>query len=276
MSNEEDNGLVMSTNSAQYFDQDAPPLNKEQLASAVEDLYVKIPKKNLADYPKVIRSYVVPSQKGQDYTNISLFFLPTPQKTKDGKTIYGFVQVLGTYKDEDSAGEAAASIIRNINSRSHIFTGPTGQLLPLTTDEHYARALQNVSDSAENDKKQEEAIKAAENEQNRIQKEIKEREEETKTRELDRDPDSLDYYTMKRVSRLSIAEHVDKQERMMVNNKKKIRELDREISKLTSKHPEYRDMWAKHYNVEREKAGLSLFRPEEHREHDYDERAEHH
>lgn len=256
------NGLTLSTNSTQYFDADAPPLNKEELVNAVEDLLVKIPKKLKADYPKIVRSYVDPPLSGQNYANVSMMFFDNPQPTKGGKLLYGFGKVSGAFSTEEGASDSATSLIRNVNSHNHIFVVPVGHLFPLTNDESYAKAVQDVTEDQENDKRTEEVIKKAHNEEEKIKRQLREREDELKNDNYD-DVESLNYYTKQKVSRMELSRYITSGEKKMKDLRKKLKAKDKEIVQLSNRHENYQNEWVSRYNEERVRAGLDVYMPED-------------
>ena len=98
-------------------------------------------------------------------------------------------------------------------------------------------------------------------------------EEQCKLRELrenteqlqldDRDnPDSLGYYTTKRVANMSIRALIHECEERLKRFQMGIKNNMQEMARLEEVHPEYTKKWLEVYNKERTKAGFAEFKIE--------------
>jgi hypothetical protein len=244
------------SNSKDVFKPGFRTLTEDETNSAAQDLIIKHP------YPKVIRDHIDPPIVGQKHTNVSFIFLNEPGKTANGKPIFGFVKVRGVWPDELPAFDDAKRLIREVDSQNIIHQFPVGYWAPITNDESYSKKVEDVSNNEQEDELRRKAIREAESEQKRIQRELQEREKELQEREFDRDPDSLDYYTLKKVSYQNIAKYISDGEKKLDGLRKALLKNEEEINRLNTSFPQYSEMWISNYNKERERAGLDPIKEE--------------
>ena len=220
----------------------------------------------IVTYPNLVRSQIDFAVQSQSYGLFTMMLFAEPKKTRAGKYVYGFAKLRGNYADESQARAAAASIVRNQDSKNTIRIIPVGQLFPITDDPALIQDTVDVGSKAEDEKKELErkAIQEKAEERVRIQRELKEREEEVKNaRDYNEDPDSLDYYTMQRNTWMMLRENIAIEEKKLESLKNKWADRRRLLAELDSKHPTYDTAWIEHLNVERRKSGFPDFVPGE-------------
>ncbi len=109
------------------------------------------------------------------------------------------------------------------------------------------------------------AVKEKETEARRIAQEIRDAEELLKNGDdiYDR-PESIDFYTMKRVTEMRLLESVQIAERKISDIKKSLTETHITLKMLEVTNPQYDVEWIDRYNKERSKTSLPAFVPGEH------------
>jgi hypothetical protein len=109
-----------------------------------------------------------------------------------------------------------------------------------------------------------EAVKEKEAETRRIARELQEAEEKLKEGgDIYDDQFSLDFYTMKRVTEMRVAESVAIQQRKLDEIKATMTETHIILRRLEKENPKYSDLWIENYNRERSKTSLPNFIPSE-------------
>lgn len=250
-----------------WLDPTYPPIQGIEAKNAVNDLMV-----SASNYPKIVRSQQDVPIPQQDYGLISWNLFKEPKTLPGGKNVYGFFKLRGNYPDVNMCKNRSAEIIRNQDSKNKILILPVGQWLPITEDEATVKENIEVDSSQSADPMKEAAIKTREDEEKRIMRELKEREEEVKNaKDLNDDPEHIDFYTMKRVTWSSLVTERDAMKKKLENIDKKIVIVRRLLYGLEKKFPEYSKLWIDVYNQERRKSGIPDLIPNAHHEKEYDE-----
>ncbi len=235
----------MNSNQDGKFDSDAPPLTKDELESAKKDNMIR-------SYPKVIRYKNDPRIPGQEISTASFMLLKEP---KDG--VVGFIKPRGSF-DSEQATKHSEDIISNVDSIFVIHQLNTGYWNPITNNEKYTLDQMDVKTQKEDIALRDRAAKenAAKNAQ--LQREIQEQKELLRQENPDEteDPDSLDYYTKKRVSQKELRGYIMQATEKLHTLKKSLKKVETEIIQLNKKNPTYIDKWLDNYNNARRRVGL--------------------
>lgn len=236
-----------------------PPLTGEVGEAAVEGKLVK--------YPQIARGnkdYPVPQQA---MGLISFMLFKEPKKLQSGSPVYGFFKLRGNYADEDICVSKAGDIIRSQDSKTKIKIAEVGAWLPITDEERGGIVQKSVdirTEDSEKDKIREEAHKQEQAKAERIMKELKEREKEVREgRDYNDDPDSLDYYTMKKVAWQRLRETIEIQKKKTLDLEEKLVLTRKILAELDERHPSYAVDMVENYNKERRKSGFPDYVPSE-------------
>lgn len=225
----------------------------------------------LITYPQVVRKNSDPPIQNQVFGNVSFMLFDTPRRFR-GKPIYGYVKLRGNHADADSARYDAYRIVRQVDSKFQVRTAPVGHWVPITDND--SGVVEELYDVRENDEEhhiRDEAVKEREREARRIAKELKEGEEKLKSGDDIYDkPESLDFYTMKRVTEMKLSEAISIQKRKLQEVELQLAETHILCRKLEKTNPEYAEQWIENYNKERVKTSLVEFVPSENQFSEYD------
>ena len=208
------------------------------------------------EYVQVVRSMSDAPIPQQQVGNVSFMLFNEPKKLKSGKPVYGFIKLRGNWSDPNLAKKEASKIICEYDSKFKIRIAPVGEWVPLTEDESVVKEQFDIktTDSPQVQLR-DQAVKEKEEENAKIMKELRDKEEELKKDVYD-DQTSLDFYTMQRVTDLRLNENLDIYYKKIEEIKGKIVNT-RKISKnLEKDHPEYITQWLDNYNRELRKAGV--------------------
>lgn len=224
----------------------------------------------IVSFPQVVRSnkdFPVPQQS---MGMISFQFFDEPKKLASGRSVYGFFKLRGNYSDENMCKTKATDIICNQDSRNKIKIAEVGAWLPITDEEGGGIVKETVNvnvDASEQDKLREAAILEERKKAERVVREIRDREEEVKNgKDYNDEPDSLDYYTMKRVTWLRLEEQLELLKSQIVSIETKRTDTRALLAGMEKDHPDYSANWIENYNVERRKAGIPDYIPSEKQE----------
>lgn len=227
----------------EMFQPNASPLNSEELSNASQELIRK--------YPQVARSADDPPIGRQSIANLSFMLLNEP---KDG--IYGFVKVRGVWENEDMATQKGEELIKMVDSVFPIHQAQVGRWAPITNNPKYTSDKLDVKTKEQEIALRDKAAKEnlAKNQQQR--REIEEQREAVKRDDIDADPNSLDFYTKKRVSQKELKGYINQGLEKLRLLKKQLKKIDKEVLELNKNHPQYIDLWLENYNKQRRKVGL--------------------
>lgn len=207
-----------------------PALTDEQLEHAKKELIVK--------FPKVERLPNDPPIANQAWSLFSFKFLPKPVNG-----VYGFIKARGSFASESDWERHATNIIQTCDSKHRIWPFPTGEWLPITTNEDFAGEVLEVG-------QQDDLKRIYNNQESNEHKEAKQTVRDIKNREQmlrddtgDRltDKTTLSHYAqqvMKTQQLETWLEEMRKRKRQMI---KALNEGQKEIEELDITHPEYRE-----------------------------------
>jgi hypothetical protein len=228
----------------------------------------------LVYYPQVTRGdrdFPVP-QQGMGLISFMLF--KEPRKLKSGAPVYGFFKLRGNYSDKDICTSKASEIIRSQDSRNKIRVAEVGAWLPITDEERDGIVQESVDvkdEETEKDKMKAVAIREERAKAERIMKELKDREKEVvNAKDYNDDPESLDFYTMKKVAWQRLRETIEIQKNKTKDLEEKLKLTRGLLASLDEKHPEYATDYIENLNVERRKAGIPDYVPNEEENKIYD------
>lgn len=246
---------IMTEGSPSWFDLGYPLLSdKDDVGKAAVEGQV-------IEYPQVVRSNEDPPISGQAFGNLSFMLFKEPRMFR-GKPIYGYVKLRGNHNDDKSARFDAYRIIRTVDSKFQIRIAKVGVWVPITENDSVVQELYDVRENTEEKHIRDEAVKEREAEQRRLAREIKEAEEALKTKgDIYDKPESLEFYTMKRVTEMRLVESADAYKRKLEDINKLISETHVFLRTLEQNYPQYADEWLECYNAERRKTSLPDFVP---------------
>jgi len=216
----------------------------------------------IAIYPQVVRSQLDPPIAGQAYGNLSFMLFEKPKVSKAGKPIYGFVKLRGNWMDPRTAQDKASKLVKQVDSKFPIKIVQVGSWVPITEDESFVKDMVDVKASDQQPQIRDEAIKKKEEEADDKMRQLREREDQLrKDGDITEDPESLRYYTMKRVTEAKVVEMIEMSEKKLIDMKSKLIVVRDGLCDLEKKHPEYAENWIECWNEERRKSGIPSFLP---------------
>uniref|UniRef100_A0A6C0LW32 Uncharacterized protein n=1 Tax=viral metagenome TaxID=1070528 RepID=A0A6C0LW32_9ZZZZ len=218
-------------------------------------------------FPRVDRNFADPPVPLQ---NIGLFsFIPAKGATPNKNGVFGFAKIRGNYNTDVEASAKAESIIRSIDSAHTIFQAYVGRPFPVTLSEDYCSETTEVDIRRETTEAVSDSIKSKKLDDQKIAKELHDREEElmrdTTPGMIDAETVNQDHYVTMNVKKAQLSwtylEHVKKlkEVRDILNN------TTAEIKRIDKTNPEFRDTFLEKYIAAREKSGLS------HKKEDFNE-----
>ncbi len=244
------------------FDAQGDPLTKEQTNSALKHRVVSYPVrvKRINDDP--------PSDQSKGIITFMLF--KEPRVTPSGNPVLGFFKLRGNYSNDSDCTARATQIVKEIDSKCVNRIAPVGKWLPICEDDLFVMDKLDVRENEEEIHLRDQAVKDADAERRRIQREIRDREEECKSGDIYDNKESLRYYSMRRVTDMRLTEAVETVSKSLARNISVQDECRAELKDLERRFPEYKNEWIETYNVERRKAGLPDFVPREDKFKDYE------
>lgn len=251
---------MTDSNPIRFLKPEYPPLSDDLVGrAAVNGQLVKV------EYPKVARSIDDPPIVGQTSGLISYMLLDEPIK-KNGKNVYGYVKVRGVYGNDIDAENAGAKLIREVDSRFQVLVIRPGRWTPITEDQEGIGRLVDVDteDTKDQPNIRDTANKQKHNEEMRIQRELKEREDRMRAEENDTTPleekaQSIEAFIQKRLkldtlrkARLNYIEYLKRMEYT-------IAKTSYEWVQIAKNHPEYKDQWEDVYTESRKEYGIGPY-----------------
>lgn len=237
-----------------------PPLSREETAKACEVLIKKMEAIPEDTHKKVIRSEADPAITNQELGLISFRLFPKPFVTKRGSNVFGLVKIRGNFPNEDQCNMKSSEIIRKVSSVDTIMVVPVGRWVPITEDNSFAKEKFDVAQDDEGITLRGFSQKEEMEKKKGVAKELEEKVRLLKERgDLHDDPESINYYTMKRVVELNLRDELKRKQKLIQEIKKKHERIISELVILEKKYPEYSDGWVVNYNMERESVGLPPF-----------------
>ena len=236
----------------EWLQPEAAKLKGDTLKAAVEG--------QILTYPQVVRSQLDPTIAGQLNGNLSFMLFDKPKVTKMGKPIYGFVKMRGNWNDPATAKREAIKIVKETDSKFPVKIVQVGTWIPITEDETFVKDMVDVKASDQQPQLRDESIKKKEEDARDKMRQIKDREEQLrKDGDIYDNPESLGYYTMKRVTEMKVVEMIDTLEKRLADLKEKIVIVRDDLCDLDAKYPEYAEQWVARYDEERAKSGIPGF-----------------
>ena len=234
----------MTSKSQLNFDPKAPPLTENEMKFARKEL--------ISAFPKVTRHKVDPEIPHQVIFNVSFMLLDKPHNG-----VVGFFKPRGVFSDEDKATTHAEDIIKTVDSCFIIHQAHMGHWSPITNNQEYSKDQMDVKTQKDELALRDRAMKEAARKNQELKRELEERKEEVKNRTHDDDnPESLDYYTKKKVAQKELSAYISQGKEKLKVLKKSLRKVDNELFQINKKHPDYCNQWLDNYNKERVRAGL--------------------
>lgn len=209
-------------------------------------------------YPMVARSGIDRPVNNQSHGIVSIMMLETPQVTDKG-TIYGFFKIRGNHADKNQAIAAAADIVRDQDSKSRNLILDVGRWLPLTNGQDMVETEVPVMDDAKNQVEKIRISKLEEEQKLSAQKtkEVEARRDEVMNApDHNDDPESIEYFVMKRVNWNFLGENIanaTKTLKGLVEARARTRLL---LQEKLDAHPEYAEKWLEVYNAARAQNGI--------------------
>ncbi len=192
---------------------------------------------------------LVPIQ--QAYCNMEFRIFKEPKATKTGNKCYGLWKFKGAHMSKSVAETEAENSIKKGEFVGSIKCRPSGMWHPIM-DAVEGELMIDVSDknSESKEKNLELRTKAAyekKEEQERIIREIRENEKLLKDDSM-HDPETLNYFTMKRVTEKELSENAAILRNKLLDIEEKLN-MTREIIYTSSvAHPDYDSQWVYNYN----------------------------
>jgi hypothetical protein len=231
-------------------------LTDEQLSAASKELIVS--------YPKTFKQNIDPPVYGQSFANIAFILFPKEKifMTKYGKPVYGYVKVRGSHPTHEAAYIDSQRIIREVDSKHQNKIGQVGAWLPITDDTVFIAELTDVGDESKKQLRSD-AEREKEAEARRVQRELKDRQDEMQKTDIYDHPDTIAFYVMKRVTEMKLTETIAEFEVKLKDLLEKRIKVWRELRYLEQLNPSHVDGWLDVYNAERTKMSISAFVPGE-------------
>lgn len=226
----------------------APPLSDDALRSAIDAKSISVP------FDQIERHYIDPPVAGQ---LIGLFsFVPAVGAKPNEKGIYGFAKLRGNYNNEEEAKQAAASIIKNVDSYHKVFHTFVGRPFPLTTKSDFSAEKDEIDVRREVTKSFSQSIKDVKKEDQQVIQEMQNRERELLEDASKTEEDPYEAYIVMKVKKAQMTH-------MYLQHQEKLKELKPLIIKLRSqieeadeKSPEYHTQYFNKYMETRKKVGI--------------------
>ena len=153
----------------------------------------------------------------------------------------------GNHSDVPRCMSEAKRIVTEVDSKFQVKIAPVGAWLPITDDDAVVQNVEEVSTD----------------EKDKAYKDAQKKTLEDNDGDIYDNPNSLDFYTMKRVTEMKLFEAEANMKNKLKEIQDKICESQKELFRIESQSPEYIDQWIDRYNVERKKAGIPDFIPSE-------------
>jgi len=246
-----------------WYQPDAPELTREELSAATSQLI---------SYPQVVRDARDPCINGQEFVNLSFMLFAEPRQLPHNKKAYGYVKVRGSKGTQDECLKDAKRIIKQVDSKNAIRIAPVGSWVPITDSDLFCQDMEDVRMNKEEVQLRDEAVKERDNHMRQVQREIREKEEELKAgKDIYDDPESLRYYSMRRVTDLKVEQEIKRMQKQIQGLQDTLVQVRTELKKLDKKYPEYNDQWIGCYNEERRKTSIPDYVPSETSLQDYEQ-----
>jgi len=210
-------------------------------------------------YPRVVRSGSDPPILNQLFGLVSFKIFNPPYMFR-GKPIYGAMKMRGNYPDENTALNKAHELVRSVDSKFQIRISNVGEWVLITDNDSVIKDLYDLRENDEEKHIRDRIVHEREAEARKIAKELQENAEALKTgKDIYDCPESLNFYTMKRVTEMKLLEAVLIQERKLNETKNLLIKTHMILRLLEKDNPQYASEWIDNYNNERRKTSLPDF-----------------
>jgi hypothetical protein len=231
--------------------QDVPPLTGDDAKHAVADLSSS---QFLQKYPKVERYYSDPQYRDQVYSLHS--FLPAAGATPDKDGIYGMIKIRGVFSNQQEMDQRAEWLIRNVDSYHRIYHGYVGRPMPACDSSKFSAEETEIDISKKTAEVASENIKQKRDQEQRIKKEIKEREEMLLEESKKEHTDPVERYTELAVKKAHLTWLYLRTDEQMKQMKESIIKARQELKELDETNPECRQQHYDKYMNARRESGL--------------------
>jgi len=234
------------------LDQDAPPLNDQEIKEAMKELNVTA---FVERFRSLERKYTDPLMEMQQIGLVS--FVPAKGAKPNDQGVYGFAKLRGNFATPENANERASLLIRTVDSYHQIYHTFVGRPFPLTTSSDYSKEVSRVDLQKETSDAIKEDVKLKRQKEQQEIEEIKNKEKELLADVAKTQEDMDDHYTTLRVKKAQLVwtySETDKKMRQMCGLIAKAR---KEIEELDASNPELKTVYFNKYMDARRKAGLS-------------------
>lgn len=217
----------------------------------------------LVQYPMVVRSGRDPPVPGQSIALVSYSLFEKPMIIKDtgsDKPVYGMTKVRGVYPDPNSAHNAAAELIQKVDSRFKILFLPVGAWGAVTENLTFIEKSYDVKTTS--DEKEitlrSKASRDKADQEARLAKELQEGLDEAVAHDTYDEPQSLEYYTMKRMTDFKLRSEIRRYEEHIAKMRESLEKTDVELQSLEEGFPSYKNEWFEFYNKELIRRNIQL------------------
>jgi len=248
----------------EWFQPEAKPLDEKYHDAAYAG--------QILTYPRIVRSNKDPIISGQNIGIVSFMQFDKPMKLKNGRLVYAFFKVRGVYESVDVATAKAKELVRNVDSKFRMLLSPVGEWLPVLDDDSAVKDILEVTKDDQEKSLRDEAAKKKQQEDERIMREIREKEHELRTTgDIYDNPESIEYYTMKRTTESRLTDEMELKKIQQESMREKRTMVRDELYELEKKHPEYHNKWVDVVNAKRKESGTPAFVPKPGQFEEYEE-----
>ena len=168
------------------------------------------------------------------------------------------MRLVGNYGDEGTAFTESSKVIKEHDSNHKCMLLPVGMWMPITEETAFSKQQVDVKMKEHDAAIHDEAEREHHSRLRQHQRELMEREEELRnTPDIYDDPESINYYTMKRVTEMKLNEMRQSHLRELKKLDMKRRCVWADLKKIHHKHPDYTNRWLDVYNEARAKTSIS-------------------
>ena len=246
---------VRAPSAPDWYSPTAPPLSESEAEAAARETVRRYP------YRAVIRDNTDPPIPGQTYGGAAFMLFDEPKELSNGATVYGFLKLRACGPSDTYVEGELKRIVREVDSRSKNRILPVGSWVPITDDDSFCKEVLDVRMDEDEVHLRDDAVRDKKARDEKVKRQIREREEEVKKGDLYDDPLSLKFYTMKRVTELRLTEAITHTKKKLEEHYKTRERVWRDLRKLERENEEWAARWVSCYNEERAVGGIPPFRP---------------
>lgn len=220
-------------------------LTDEQTEAAYKQLVVK--------FPRIEKLAVDPPVAGQNTALYSFKLLPKPVNG-----VYGFLKFRGAFASEPEWESHAKNIIRNVDSKHHIYPYQQGRWAPITVNEDFIKEFLDVKEQEEIADIYNQRDTQEQQRQKQAVKEIKSKERKLQQEMFRKEPDqsSLDYYAQQVMKVQQLESWLEQMRQRKHDMLKALKAGRGEIKRLEESSPEYKDKVDERIRCIKEEIGL--------------------